>query len=195
LKRTLPIRRSVDALTKAAGFKPQGRPLTARAVADLCGVELKTVHNWVLEGRIEHFRTPGRHLRFPRAAVHAFLLACGYEASESSHVSRGAVVVKGGGGPALHAVLRRFQVSEVDDLPSALIVVARSEPALLIIDLTPRWALPEAATLRALARLLPGLTVVLFGKPRQRSAQPLHGALMIDGVDNMHTLLQSLISR
>ena len=43
--------------------------LTASDLATLCEVDLKTIHNWVDRGRIAHFRTPGRHLRFRAADV------------------------------------------------------------------------------------------------------------------------------
>jgi len=52
--------------------------LTASDLAALCEVDLKTIHNWVDRGRIPHFRTPGRHLRFRAADVAEFLKAWGY---------------------------------------------------------------------------------------------------------------------
>lgn len=52
--------------------------LTASDVARLCHVDLKTIHNWVERGEIQHFRTPGRHLRFRRADVVEFLRRFGY---------------------------------------------------------------------------------------------------------------------
>src|SRR6185503_5131544 len=52
--------------------------LTASDLATLCEVDLKTIHNWVDRGRISHFRTPGRHLRFRAADVADFLRAWGY---------------------------------------------------------------------------------------------------------------------
>jgi excisionase family DNA binding protein len=52
--------------------------LTASDLATLCEVDLKTIHNWVDRGRIAHFRTPGRHLRFRAADVADFLRAWGY---------------------------------------------------------------------------------------------------------------------
>lgn len=52
--------------------------LTASDLAALCEVDLKTIHNWVDRGRIAHFRTPGRHLRFRAADVADFLRAWGY---------------------------------------------------------------------------------------------------------------------
>ncbi len=39
---------------------------TAQDVATFCGVELKTIHNWVNKGKIVASRTEGRHLRFRR---------------------------------------------------------------------------------------------------------------------------------
>ena len=51
--------------------------LTASDLATLCEVDLKTIHNWVDRGRIAHFRTPGRHLRFRAADVADFLRAYG----------------------------------------------------------------------------------------------------------------------
>lgn len=52
--------------------------LTASDLASLCEVDLKTIHNWVDRGRIPHFRTPGRHLRFRAADVAEFLRVWGY---------------------------------------------------------------------------------------------------------------------
>jgi excisionase family DNA binding protein len=52
--------------------------LTASDLASLCQVDLKTIHNWVDRGRIAHFRTPGRHLRFRAADVAEFLRTWGY---------------------------------------------------------------------------------------------------------------------
>lgn len=46
---------------------------TASEVAKLCEVDLKTIHNWADAGHIEGWRTPGRHLRFLRVNVVAFM--------------------------------------------------------------------------------------------------------------------------
>ncbi|MFO0758834.1 MAG: helix-turn-helix domain-containing protein [Byssovorax sp.] len=52
---------------------------TASDLATMCEVDLKTIHNWVDRGRITHFRTPGRHLRFRAADVVEFLRTWGYD--------------------------------------------------------------------------------------------------------------------
>lgn len=195
MKRALPIRRSIDALTKTNEFALEGRPLTARQVAELCGVELKTVHNWVLEGRIEHFRTPGRHLRFPRAAVSAFLSTCGYEAATQRRPKLAAVVVSAGRSGVVRNALRGFSLTVVADVPSALVVVARDEPSLLLFELTPGRPPPDTFTLQALARLVPKVQVVLFGKLARGRATQLHGAQVIDDKESLRDLAQALTSR
>jgi len=50
----------------------------ASELADLCKVDLKTIHNWVDKGHLAAFRTPGRHLRFKAADVLAFMTKFGY---------------------------------------------------------------------------------------------------------------------
>jgi excisionase family DNA binding protein len=57
---------------------PEPKLLTATDVSLLCQIDSKTVHNWCRAGRIKHFRTPGRHLRFRRADVVEFLQEWGY---------------------------------------------------------------------------------------------------------------------
>jgi excisionase family DNA binding protein len=51
---------------------------TAADVARFCACDLKTVHNWADAGKIDFFRTPGRHLRFKPAEVKRFLQRFGY---------------------------------------------------------------------------------------------------------------------
>lgn len=46
---------------------------TAPEVAEFCGCDLKTIHNWFERGQIKGFRTPGRHLRFTAQNVTTFL--------------------------------------------------------------------------------------------------------------------------
>jgi hypothetical protein len=55
------------------------RYLSSADVARLCEVDVKTIHNWVSKQQIEHFRTPGGHLRFKTDDVVYFLRKCGYD--------------------------------------------------------------------------------------------------------------------
>lgn len=56
---------------------------SAQALANFCEVDLKTVHHWADRGKVAHFRTDGRHLRFRRNDVVRFLRAHGYPLPES----------------------------------------------------------------------------------------------------------------
>ena len=51
---------------------------SAQILANFCEVDLKTVHHWADRGKVPHFRTDGRHLRFRRNDVVRFLRAHGY---------------------------------------------------------------------------------------------------------------------
>ncbi len=51
---------------------------TGQDVARFCEVDLKTVHHWADRGKVPHYRTEGRHLRFRRNDVVRFLRAHGY---------------------------------------------------------------------------------------------------------------------
>jgi excisionase family DNA binding protein len=66
---------------------------TAQAVADFCEVDLKTVHHWADRGKVRHFRTDGRHLRFRRNDVVRFLRAHGYPLPDALVRARPTVAV------------------------------------------------------------------------------------------------------
>lgn len=56
---------------------------SAQTLADFCEVDLKTVHHWADRGKVPHFRTEGRHLRFRRNDVVRFLRSHGYPLPEA----------------------------------------------------------------------------------------------------------------
>jgi len=105
--------------------------LTASDLAALCEVDLKTIHNWVDRGRIAHFRTPGRHLRFRAADVAEFLRAWGYTVPrELARASSRSIVVVGGKEAMTH-VSRALEGVQVRHLthPYDALVYAGSDPA------------------------------------------------------------------
>lgn len=69
---------SPAATRRARGAVRAPSVYTAQALADFCEVDLKTVHHWAERGKVTHFRTEGRHLRFRRNDVVRFLRAHGY---------------------------------------------------------------------------------------------------------------------
>lgn len=53
--------------------------LTASDLAEVCQVDLKTIHNWADSGKAPaSFRTPGRHLRFKAADAVPWLTKQGF---------------------------------------------------------------------------------------------------------------------
>jgi excisionase family DNA binding protein len=110
------------------------RPLTARAVAELCGVELKTVHNWAAEGLIGHFRTPGRHLRFQAEAVVRFLDDCGYRLSESETVGSALVLAHGSVRSQLRRALKGLPTEWIDKPLSALVMAGKTQPDAVVVE-------------------------------------------------------------
>src|ERR1700679_3090817 len=113
--------------------------LTASDLATLCEVDLKTIHNWVDRGRIAHFRTPGRHLRFRAADVADFLRAWGYTVPrELSRASAKAVMVIGSKEQAAHVTRILGDAVPVRHAahPYDALVFAGADPAdVYVIDL------------------------------------------------------------
>ena len=59
-------------------LKERGLLYTAQEVAGFCEVDLKTIHHWADAGKIVHYRTAGRHLRFRHIDLVRFLRTHGY---------------------------------------------------------------------------------------------------------------------
>jgi excisionase family DNA binding protein len=159
----------VKASSKTDRRKPEmkleakGRPLTARDVAELCGVELKTVHNWVAEGRLPHFRTPGRHLRFQPHLVQSFLQEIGYGPSVERRTA--VIWVPAAKVTRLRRALSHYDCRSVSDVWSALIVAGKEDPDAMVVDAT-FLTLPDFRGLMNAVRLnLPGTTMILVGEP------------------------------
>jgi excisionase family DNA binding protein len=111
--------------------------LTASDLASLCQVDLKTIHNWVDRGRIAHFRTPGRHLRFRAADVADFLRTWGYSvprelarASSRSVAFVGAADAMASVSRALSGVTARHLAHPYD----ALVFAGADPPDVYVVD-------------------------------------------------------------
>jgi len=179
------IKRAKKATSKSSGqgSKP-GRPLTARAVAELCGVELKTIHNWAVDGRLPHFRTPGRHLRFQPEVVEAFLRECGYEIN--AEVRLRVVCVAARPAARLRKALANVDCMWVPDVWTALIEVGRAAPDVWVVDATNR--LPDGLTqaVETLKRQLPSVKIAVL---RERAAPGDDPKIRYLGIDGLMALL------
>lgn len=105
---------------------------TASQIARFCQVDLKTIHNWADRGRIPHFRTPGRHLRFRRPHVLDFLRKYGYPIPEEleSDRPRVALLVRNGQAhaPLAAALEPAFEVIDYADPLAALLHMGQQPP-------------------------------------------------------------------
>jgi excisionase family DNA binding protein len=114
-----------------------GRLLTATQVARMCGVDIKTIHNWVGKGRIRGHRTDGRHLRFWPLDVVDFLRAWELGIPEGLRAARLHVLVVDGDASALaackRALSRRFEVTTADDVVDAVVAAAKLQPDVLVV--------------------------------------------------------------
>jgi excisionase family DNA binding protein len=87
---------------------------SAQALANFCEVDLKTVHHWADRGKVPHFRTDGRHLRFRRNDVVRFLRAHGYPLPEALTRARPTVAL------ALGATMLDGAALSLDELAKRL---------------------------------------------------------------------------
>lgn len=128
---------------------------TASEVARFCQVDLKTIHNWADRGEFQHFRTPGRHLRFRRVDVLDFLRRYGYPVPDVLVAGRPRIMVVGGD----EAQARRVSESLVGDYevqrvegPLDALVTAGAEPPDAWILFVPLVGVAADALVSALGR-------------------------------------------
>jgi excisionase family DNA binding protein len=126
---------------------------TAPQVARICSTDLKTIHNWVNRGEMKFFRTPGRHLRFRRADVVAFLKRFGYPVPAGFAATRPQVMIIDRDEKTLKGLQRSLakdlEVSAFGDPLDALLAVGARQPALILIgddDGAETWRLAEKLT-------------------------------------------------
>ena len=67
--RKVPLAQALDKLKAAVEAPPAEDLLSTAAVAAMLHVTQRSVANWVAWGRLSAVRTPGGHLRIPRAEV------------------------------------------------------------------------------------------------------------------------------
>ena len=144
--------------------------LTASDVAELCEVDLKTIHNWVERGCIPHFRTPGRHLRFQAVDVARFLREWGYAIPRRFYAEIAQSIVVVGGKEATGFVSRSAgqtaSVHGVDDLYHALLHIGAEPTSAVVIDASVAQATPDMVgpAISALSRAFTSLTIVILGE-------------------------------
>lgn len=124
---------------------------TAQDVARFCEVDLKTIHHWADAGKIPHRRTEGRHLRFRRNHVIAFLHTHGYPLPSPITTEKPTVFVASLD-PTLDEVAKRlaakFYVRRFECAATALARLLSDEPdALVVLEDDATWNAEIAAAL------------------------------------------------
>ena len=112
--------------------------LTAPQVAKICSTDLKTIHNWVNRGKIEGFRTPGRHLRFKHKDVLKFLEDFNYPVPAGFIVQKGKIIIidpeKQQSNPIEKAIGINAEVLSFDDIMDAMINIGMENPSLVLVN-------------------------------------------------------------
>lgn len=164
----------------AASPREPGYLFTASQVARFCQVDLKTIHNWADRGRIPHFRTPGRHLRFRRPHVLDFLRKYGYPIPEELYAGRPRVaVLVDAPGPKDAVVNALSSAFEVVDYPGAV-------DGLLGIGEQP----PDAVVLGAQVGRISGIEIIGALK-RSDSTQHIRAVLLSSGDSDEQEALEA----
>ncbi len=140
-------------MTPRGDSRARSRLLSATQVARYCGVDLKTIHNWVNKGKIPFRRTAGRHLRFRPLDVVDFLRTYELGIPEPLRNARLHVVVVDPDAQNLAAarrvLARRFEVVLCDHVVDALLAVATQLSDVLVAgDVSPLDVATLASRLR-----------------------------------------------
>jgi excisionase family DNA binding protein len=135
-----------------------GRWLSATQVARTCGVDLKTIHNWVDQDKLPAERTTGRHLRFWPLDVAAFLGAYELGVPEGLRQVRLRVVAIDADAGRLaatrRALARRFDVTTAEHVVAGIAAVAQLAPDVAVVgDVRPLDATVLRDRLAAVAGL------------------------------------------
>src|SRR5207248_5320680 len=96
------------------------------------------IHNWANKGKLPHARTEGRHLRFRRVELLAFLRAYEYPIPAALRDARPRVVLFDADAASMaaskRALAKRFEVIACGDAVEALVAIGASDPDAAVLD-------------------------------------------------------------
>lgn len=180
-----PRRRTRAAATPWLDDEPLARlrrngdaPVPARALAELCGVDLKTVHQWATSGLIAHFRTPGRHLRFRSDEVLRFLERSGYPRG-ARRATRLLVLLPRAAKPGARA-LSGHDVAWLKDPYAALVEAARRDVAVIVLYAEALATVDAKPYVAALSSAAPGARIDVLGAERRQRLAGVRGIARLE---------------
>ena len=118
------------------GLSRPGLLYTAQDVAHFCEVDLKTIHHWADAGKIAHFRTEGRHLRFRHIDLVRFLRTHGYPLSGALTSARPTIFQATESDELAKKLATRFEVRRFDSAALALAHLVSGAPDALVVAAT-----------------------------------------------------------
>ncbi len=143
----------------------------------MCDVESRAVLDWAVRGRIQHFRTPGQHLRFHVADVAEFLAGEFTERRRSAGSTRQAnvqqvIALCSRTRQSLRRQLRGLACLWPDDALSALILLGQTGASALIVERSALGKIQPVAFIDAVLEEAPGTRLIWFGSvPRGKREQ------------------------
>jgi len=161
--------------------------LTASDVADLCEVDLKTIHNWVERGCIPHFRTPGRHLRFRAVDIVNFLREWGYAIPRRfySQIANTVMVASPGdlGSVVQKALGSTASVISVVDMVDAVIRIGTEPISAIIVDGALAESDPSTVelALQSIKRNFDAVTQIIVSEEQSRLASSTAATIVTKG--------------
>ena len=122
----------------------QRQVYTTKQAADLLGVTLPTIVNWIKKGLLEAYKTPGGHRRITKRALNSFMGSNGYPAKDGNSVEPQIIEVliftkeKGLGELVTEWLELKLNVKTkiVESLFLAGVAIGNQAPAVIILDAT-----------------------------------------------------------
>ncbi|WP_372367818.1 helix-turn-helix domain-containing protein [Candidatus Uabimicrobium sp. HlEnr_7] len=117
------------------------KSLTTGEVAKLCDVSIPTIHKWVRESRIKHFKMPGSgKIRIPREAIYQFMRSYGFPIDDEEYITNILIICneKNYSEKFINAVRKNdlYNFSVVNDVFAAGMTAMQQIPDIIFIDLS-----------------------------------------------------------
>jgi excisionase family DNA binding protein len=156
------------------------RPFSTGQAAKYCGVSQATVINWIRDGRLGAYTTPGGHHRIPRADLVSFLKTYGMPIDAALERTPRPRLLLVGDGPDLRRLAKALdekngvEVSLTSNDYAASARVARLEPDAVVIDM--RTSSDPLSLCRWVREFSEQVTLLLVGDPKREASARAAGA-------------------
>lgn len=117
------------------------KSLTTGEVAKLCDVSIPTIHKWIREDRIKHFKMPGSgKIRIPRDAVYQFMKSHGFPTDEEYNTTNVLLICSEDNynKKFANAILKNdiYHCNIANDVFAAGMIATQESPDIIFVDLS-----------------------------------------------------------